>query len=384
MDNLNQERQNQGVEPGGRFDLGLKTLVNWVKFLFFGMVLVIMGMLVYYVTISGLCRVGPQESAIVLRFGKYVATMTEGWRWYLPSPVNSFVYIKTSPQIINIDFNAQADMQMQNPEMGDAGGPLVPGTDRYLLTGDANIIHSSWAIEYRVSNPRKYYETVLGPVNPLDPDAMQFDPKTKEQQGTRGPQTMLSNLFSGVVLKVSAGKEIRELLYDNKAFSDEVQAQFVKLVTQMDLGMEISNVILKQAVPPKSTRKAFSEVTEANQVRSSEIEKAREYCISVENDTQVKAQMIRSEAQTYHTRIVAQVKSESIYFTNIYEQYKNSPDTVLMALYNSTLSSVLNSVNEKYIVGSDSTGEKRRQVRLKLNPEPKRTKKADNSEAGGR
>lgn len=384
MDNLNQEKQQQGIEPGGRFDLGLKTLVNWVKFLFFGMVLVIVGMLVYYVTISGLCRVGPQESAIVLRFGKYITTMTEGWRWYLPSPVNSFVYIKTSPQTINIDFNALLDKQMMDPEMGEESKPLVPGMDLYLLTGDANIIHSSWSVEYRVSNPRKYYDNVLGPVNPLEPDAMQIDPKTKERQGIRGPQTMLRNLFSSVVLKVTAEKEIEKLLYDNKAYSDEVQSEFVKLVTDMNLGIEINNVILKQAVPPRSTRKAFSEVTEANQIRSSEIEKAREYSISIENDTLVKAQLIKSEAETYHTRIVALVKSESIYFTNIYEQYKNSPDTVLMALYNNTLSSVLNSVNEKYIVGSDSSGEKRRQVRIKLNPEPKRTKKADNSEVGGR
>ena len=83
-----------------------------------------------------------------------------------------------------------------------------------------------------------------------------------------------------------------------------------------------------------------------------------------------------AEAETYRKQIVAEVKSQSIYFTSIHEAYKASPDTVLMALYNQTLADVLENQDGKYILGT-ADGNRAKQVRIKINPEPRRAHAPD-------
>ncbi|MDD2479949.1 MAG: protease modulator HflK [Victivallaceae bacterium] len=367
MDNSKEKR---ALEPTGLFDLGQKALIRLSKALFLMMVVIITGMLIYYITASGLCSVKPQEAAIVLRFGKYVTTHTEGWHWYPPAPIYSFVYVQTSQQRLDVSFEALRERQMVGVETGSTN--LVPGSDFYLLTGDSNIIHTSWRTQYRVTNPKKYYEAILGPKNPLRPDQVQVDPITNVTQGIRGPETMIRNILGSVILKTTASSKVDSLLYEDKeAYRNEVTRGLIAEIAKIDAGIEIDGLQLNQVQPPLPTRKAFSEVTEANQIRGTLIEQAEQYRVNLENDTQVQAQLIRSYAETYSTKVVAQVESESIYFKNIYEQYKDNPGTVLTALYNNTLTNVLSTVDEKYIISS--SGDKHRQVRLKINPEPKRT-----------
>ena len=68
-----------------------------------------------------------------------------------------------------------------------------------------------------------------------------------------------------------------------------------------------------------------------------------------------------------------------VYFLSILEAYRRSPDTVLMALYNQTLADVLENQDAKYILGTDASG-RAKQVRIKINPEPRRAPAPDQAE----
>ena len=83
-----------------------------------------------------------------------------------------------------------------------------------------------------------------------------------------------------------------------------------------------------------------------------------------------KAEILAS-AETYKMQVVSEVRAESSYFQTINREYAASPETVLMALYTSTLSEVLKSQEGKYILGTSTNGAGQKQVRIKLNPEPK-------------
>ena len=122
-----------------RYEAGLKSLANSLRAAFFILLLGIIGTLIYFFSGAGYFSVEPQQSVIVLRFGKVIATHDSGGHWYLPFPVNQFIRVQTSQQLLNVDF-VPATLAA-----GDGGEEsLEPGRDSYLLTGDANIVHSSW------------------------------------------------------------------------------------------------------------------------------------------------------------------------------------------------------------------------------------------------
>ncbi len=367
MDNMN-KKQDPGyhVDHLGQYDSGLKSLVRSLQAAFFILVIIIVGMLVYFFTFGGYFIVKPQEAVIVLRFGKYVDTYTEDWHWFFPHPVNSLIRIRTNPQILTVDFKSSSTAL--DEQQAQAGGPLDPGRDSYLLTGDANIIHSSWILEYQVANPQKYYENCFCPEDPMRDDELLSGPDGIIL-GTRGPQTILRDTLKGVILKVTAGKSVDDVLYENKQnYKDQVQAQFDKAITDLDIGIKINSVTLQQAYPPQKTKAAFGEVTAANQAKSTMIDTANEYRVKLENNVYAERAEIMASARTYKKQIVSEVKAESFYFKEINQKYAANPDTVLMALYNYTLSDVLTNIQEKYIV-TKGPG-KQQQIRLKINPEP--------------
>ncbi len=359
------EKNNTEFDHSGRYDAGLQSLVRSLRLAFFFLLVLIVGMLVYFFTLGGYIEVKPQEAVVVMRFGKIVNTLERGWHWYVPYPVTSFAIVRTSPQTLLVDFNAATD----KVGGGEAARALEPGRDGYLLSGDANIVHTSWRILYRVSDPRRYYERLNTPIDPRENDVVESE---GGYSSSSGPQTMLSNFFRQAVVQTTARLKVDGMLYDKKTdYLDEVQRLFRKLVQEADCGVEISSVSLDSVMPPAKTKAAFDEVAAANSTMDALKQSAREYEVKTVNSADADKVAVLTEAETYRKQMVAEVKAGSLYFDSINKAYKASPDTVLMSLYNYTLADVLEAQEGKFILGTE-TGENRKQVRLKINPEPKR------------
>ncbi len=363
-------------DTSGQYDSGLQALVRSLRMAFFLLLILIIGMLIYFFTLGGYVEVKPQESVIVLRFGKFLKTYDIGWSWYFPYPVSQFVIVRTSPQFLQINFTAD-DSSIDGGDQ--QGRELEPGRDAYLITGDANIVHASWNIVYQISDVKRYYENTQTPPKPTDPDVLEQDPAG--YAGRRGPQTMLINYFRQAVLQVTSGKPVDEILYTGQsAYREEVQRVFAALVKDAAIGVEITGVTLDRAYAPLKTKAAFDEVSSASNTMSTLINEAREYQVRLGNEAQATKVSITAEAETYRKRVVSEVQAESIYFKSIAEAYAASPKTVLMALYNQTLADVLEAQDGKYILGTE-TAAGRKQVRLKINPEPVRKANPANTEA---
>ncbi len=361
---------NQEFSRSGQYDSGMKSLVKSLQWTFFLLLVIIIGMLVYFFTGGGYFAVEPQRAVIVVRLGKIQETFTEGGHWFLPYPVSQFIRIQTSQQSMNVNFIEA------NPDDESEEKSLEPGRDSYLLTGDANIIHTMWTVNYQVSNPTKFYESVTMPAKPVDndrvvPDVVETD--ANGFTGSRGSQTLIRNLFQQAVIKVTTSRKVDDILYEKQTeYNDEVSREFSKLIADADCGIVVESVALNRAYPPQKTKNAFDEVAAANNTRSSELNKAREYEVKTANEALSAQTEIIANAETYRKEAVSTIQAESSYFRSINEEYQKNPRTVLMALYNSTLAEVLQAHQEnKFILG---TANKKR-VWMKLNPEPKVMKK---------
>lgn len=118
----------------------------------FGLLKVIMVILVLVYAASGFFTVKEQEVAVRLVFGRIIGQtdedkviLSEGrffWGW--PFPIQQVLRVDTSPRRVRINDAFWHE--------GDAArsGPLNPERDGSILTGDANIIHARFVVNYRI------------------------------------------------------------------------------------------------------------------------------------------------------------------------------------------------------------------------------------------
>ena len=355
-------------DRSGRYENGLKSLVKSLQWAFRILLAIIIGMVVYFISWGGYFSVEPQQAVIVLRFGKILGTFKTGGHWYLPYPVNTFIRVQTNQQFLNVDFIATEVRE------GETKESLEPGHDFYLLTGDANIVHTSWTIGYKVTDPERYYVSLLTPTYPVVNNQVVDDDKVIDAdgfEGTRGPQTLLRNLFRQAVIKVTSSFPAEQILSSGQnRYNEAVQREFAESVRALKCGIEIESVVLNRAFPPSKTADAFAEVTAAGTMQSTLRNQAETYRVETKNDTEARCAEIRAAAETYRQETVASVKAESSYFKSILAEYRSNPRTVLMALYTSTLAEAMSkATEERFVIGT--SGKAGRRVWLQLNPEPK-------------
>ena len=372
---MQMETQNSNpnaYDRSGRYESGLASLVKSLKWAFALLLVAIIGMLIYFFTWGGYFSVEPQQAVIVLRFGKVLEPCyTSGGHWFLPYPVNRFVRIQTNQQFFKVDFIAPSARE------GEFAPALTPGLEDYLITGDANIVHSSWTVGYRIANPVKDYTTLATPARPVDAGRVTADPEITDAdgfKGTRGPQTMLKNSFRSAVIRATGMFKVDELLSSGQGkYSEQVQRIFTQLVDEADCGIVVENVTLNRIYPPGPTRAAFEAVTAASTTQSTLRNQAETYRVEVENDTLAREAELLAAARTYRDQLGATIKAETKYFTSINEEYKKSTSrsTVLMALYTAALSEAMEQgamTGDKFVLGGEN---KNRQVRLLLSQELK-------------
>ncbi|HCE43011.1 MAG TPA: hypothetical protein DET40_05650 [Lentisphaeria bacterium] len=367
-----------GAEGNGHYKAGIDALTRSLHIAFILLSCLIAFLIIWYFTFGGYYEVKPQENVIVERFGKVVEKHDAGYYWSFPYPVSKIIRIPISKQTLTLtSFWHKADVKAIKGEQQQQAGPtLSAGKDGYLITGDANIIHTEWELVYSVIDPMKYYLKCLCPSEPLRMDEMLVNPVNHKIIGTRGPRTLIQALLENAVIKATATQQVDAALYKHSTdYTAEVRRLFEKDITDWDIGLKVENLIPKSITAPLNTVAAFQEVIDAELQCATEKENAKAYAVTIEGETVSDASRIIADAEVYKIQIVTDIEAEQIYFKKILEEYKKSPRSTLIALYTDTISGMLENVKEKYIIPEDSNGS--HEVRIMLNPEPRYQKKDD-------
>jgi len=364
--------KNQDRNVEATYGAGFSALANSLKFAFGLLLFLIVGIILWYLSFGGYFTVNPQETVLLLKFGKIVKPYQDGWHWAFPYPVHSIVRIPTSQQtIVTESFWHSTDISIfANPEEEVTGGPLKPGKDGYLLSGDANIIHTQWTMIYRIINAEKFFIRCRSPEDSRKEDDDLLHPETGKELGTRGAKTQLRSLLENCILKEVAVQEVDQALYkDSNNFRRNVEETMKKLVIKRNLGVEVLNVELTAKTPPLNTIRSFQKVIEAELDSNTEQQKARKYATKTLGEAKARKAQIEAEAEAYQQNIEADIIADNITFKKILAEYRKNPETVLVALYTDMLKDVLPKVKEKYIIRVNKDG--KQEVRLMINPEPR-------------
>jgi membrane protease subunit HflK len=312
----------------------------------------VMVLLVLLFLFSGFFTVGPQERAIILRFGRpqgegEKALLGPGLHWSFPYPIDDHETVSIAGlQHVSstVGWYAVTPEQMLAGVEPPAGPTLNPIVDGYVLTADANIIHTRATLTYRIDEPIRY---VFGFVN---------------------ASNAVQNALDSALLFAASRFKVDEILTrDIAGFQEAVRRHATRLAEMQDLGIVIEQCAVRSTYP-RQLKQPFDRVTTAEQDRGKVLNAARSDENQVTNKAGADANTIINLAQSDRARLVSDMAAQAERFQEILPKYQRYPTLFVEQRLTETLGRVLTNVQDKIFL-ADSAGGKSRELRLLLNRE---------------
>lgn len=327
--------------------------------------------LVVLFILKGFFTVGPQEKAIILRFGKpqgegQKMLLGAGWHWSLPYPIDDVVRIPvTEIQKVTSTigwYPTTPEMELSGTEP-PPGQSLDPRRDGYAISADRNIFHSRVTISYHIDDP-------LAAI-------FNFAYGTNQEFGLAGVSNAVQNAVNNALISTAARFNVDDVLTRNRAgFKDAVNQRLNELIDQEHLGVSVDACDV-DSIPPRQLKDVFAAVAIATQNR----EKMRIDATVEQNriltEADARAASITNAAESARVRYVELMKADAAAFTKLLPQYENNPGLFQRMELAKAMSQILTNVQDKIFLSRRDDG-KTRELRLMLNREPKDEKSGAN------
>ena len=269
---------------------------------------------------TGIYIIDPAERGVVLRFGAFQTSTTQGPHWHIPYPVES-VYK------VNVEQVRSAEIGFRNTQNSYSGGV---SSESLMLTRDENMVDVKLAVQYKIANAQDYLFNVSN------------------------PELTLSHVVQSIIRQVVGDNTMDFVLTTGRdQVAQEVKTASQALINDYGLGIQITAVTMQDAQPPVQLKAAFDDVVKAREDEQRYINEARAYANDIVPKARGASQRLLAEAEAYKSEVVSKSEGESYRFTQILTEYTKAPGVTKERLYRETLEDVLSNTN-KVIVDSNS------------------------------
>jgi membrane protease subunit HflK len=270
--------------------------------------------------LSGIYIVDPAERGVVLRFGAFQTSTTQGPHWHIPYPIES-VYK------VNVEQVRATEIGFRNSPNSYSGGV---SSESLMLTKDENMVDVNLAVQYKIVDAKAFLFNVYQ------------------------PELTLSHVVQSVIRQVVGDNTMDHVLTTGRdQISQEVKSASQALLNDYGVGLMITAVTMQDAQPPIQVKASFDDVVKAREDEQRYINEARAYANDIVPKARGASQRIMAEAEAYKSQVVSKSEGEAYRFTQILTEYLKAPEVTRERLYRETLEDVLSSTN-KVIVDSSS------------------------------
>ena len=238
----------------------------------------IVGIVLLWIVMTSVHRINPQERGVVVRLGKYAATLTPGMQFTLPSPIDRV-------QIVNVEDIRTKDI-----------GSTAEEAQNLMLTGDQNLVDLAYSVRWNIREPELYLFELA------DPDATVSDVAESAMRAE----------IARVKLTDAIGPARSEI-------EGRVARRMQEILDGYRAGVMIQGIAIKQADPPAAVVDAFKEVSAAQQT----------------------AQTYMNQARAYAQQLDAKARGEAAAFDRVYAEYRLAPEVTRRRMYYETMEEVL-------------------------------------------
>lgn len=246
---------------------------------------------------SGVYQVDQQERAVVLRLGKYYATVQPGLHWN--PPLVDEVLKENVTKVRSHDHKA------------------------LMLTVDDAIVEVGVSVQYSVENPKDFLLNV------------------------RDPEESLAQATESALRHVVGSSEMDQILTEGRELlASEVKERLQGYMNDYGTGLLISKVNVENTQAPSQVQEAFDDVIKAKEDELRVRNEAESYANGIIPEARGKAQRIREEAEAYRSEVVARASGQADRFDRLYQEYVKAPEVTRRRLYIETMESVYKNANK--------------------------------------
>ena len=271
--------------------------------------------------LSGIYIIDPAERGVVLRFGAFQTSTSQGPHWHIPYPIEA-VYK------VNVEQIRATEIGFRNIQNSSYSGAV--SSESLMLTKDENMVDVKLAVQYKIADAQAYLFNVFN------------------------PEMTLSHVVQSVIRQVVGDNTMDHVLTTGREqVAQEVKDASQGLLNEYNTGLLITAVTMQDAQPPIQVKAAFDDVVKAREDEQRYINEAKAYANDIVPKARGASQRIMAEAEAYKSQVVSKSEGEAYRFTQILTEYLKAPVVTKERLYRETLEEVLGSTS-KVIVDSNS------------------------------
>ncbi|HZF27452.1 MAG TPA: FtsH protease activity modulator HflK [Steroidobacteraceae bacterium] len=242
---------------------------------------------------TGFYMVDAAERAVVLRFGRYVATTEQGLHWRWPWPIDRV-------DKVNVAKNDSIEDKTR------------------MLTADENLVDITIAVQFIRADPLKIL------FNVRDPESTLKDVSESAIREAIGQSTLDFVLGAG-----------------RQEITERTKGLIQKVLDSYQTGVQIISVNLTDVSVPDQVAPAQKDAIKAREDRDRFGQEAQAYT----NDLVPRARGLASrqlqDAQAYRARVIAEAEGDTSRFGQLLSAYQKAPDVTRQRLYIETVETVL-------------------------------------------
>jgi membrane protease subunit HflK len=277
---------------------------------------------------SGIFIVRPGEIGVITRFGEYSREVSDGPHYHLPYPVEEAEIVAAE--------TLRTVVIGQTPDAGTRlrGASRNSAEEASMFTGDENIVHMRFNVQYNISGPRDFLFRV------------------------RDPESAIKIAAEAAMREVVGRSNIDAILTAGRS-EIQVQARQVleNILAPYNIGVRIHTVQLLDVQPPPEVEAAFKDVASAREDRVRIINEAEAYRMKIVPVANGTAQGMLNAAEAYGRQVEQAAEGEAERFRIMVREYDKARDVTRKRMYLEAMGDVLSSSGlEKIIIMRDADG----------------------------
>ncbi len=285
---------------------------------------VVLGLLLLF---GSFYQIEPQETGMVMRFGKYVRKTDPGLHLKLPV-IEQVLKVQVQRQLKE-EFGfrtVRAGVSTQYAERRLSEESL-------MLTGDLNVAVVEWIVQYRIIDP---YDFLF---------------KVRNQTET------FRNMTEAMMRQTVGDRTVTEVLtVGRQEVETTVQQNLQELCNDYQIGISVDQVVLQDVNPPDPVKPSWDEVNQAQQQMDRRINEAKAEYNQVIPRARGEAEQQVLRAEGYAVDRVNRAQGDAARFKVLQAAYRKAPQVTRKRMYLETMQKILPQYGGKLILDTDAEG----------------------------